>query len=131
MGFIKKLLTAGPAMNRLAKTCSKCLDCIRLYDNNLDFDYIITAAWLYTYGIQNSLEKWGWNPITAKIIIPGYSQLGRVSLHEAIIVILSKIKTIAEENDQIEIIDDIMDEGKLYNHYSYMISTELKNKLKP
>lgn len=67
MGFFKTRFSAGLALNRLAKTCDECLRCIERYRLTNNFDEIIKAAWLYTYGIQNSLEKWNFNPISAKI----------------------------------------------------------------
>ena len=73
MGFFGKLFSAGPAMNRLAKACDETLNCLRRFDISGDKDELYKAAWIFTYGVQMSLEKWNWNPFTTKVFIPNHT----------------------------------------------------------
>ena len=131
MGFFKTLLSAGPALNRLAKTCNECLNCIEHYRLTNNFDEIIKAAWLYTYGIQNSLEKWNFNPFSAKIFIPNHQNLGRIPINPAVFIILGYISKEAKEWGREELITEIIEMGSAYFKYDYLCSMELKNRLKP
>lgn len=44
MGFFKTIFSAGPALNRLAKTCDECLRCIERYRLTNNFDEILNSA---------------------------------------------------------------------------------------
>lgn len=81
MGFFGKLFSAGPAMNRLAKACDETLNCLRRFDFTGDKDELYKAAWIFTYGVQMSLEKWNWNPFTTKVFIPNHPEFGRIALN--------------------------------------------------
>ena len=131
MGFFKTIFSAGPALNRLAKTCDECLRCIERYRLTNNFDEIIKAAWLYTYGIQNSLEKWNFNPISAKIFIPNHQNLGRITIHQAVLIILGYISKEAKEWGREELITEIIEMDSAYFKYDYLCSMKLKNRLKP
>jgi hypothetical protein len=131
MGFFNRLFTAGPALNRLAKTCDECLNCISRYKYSSDFDEIIKCAWLYTYGIQNNLEKWNWNPLSTQIFIPNHQELGRVSINQAVMFIVGSISKFADAQGESDLIEDIIEEGESFRKYEYLCSVDLKNKLKP
>lgn len=126
MGFFKTIFSAGPALNRLAKTCDECLRCIERYRLTNNFDEIIKAAWLYTYGIQNSLEKWNFNPISAKIFIPNHQNLGRITIHQAVLIILGYISKEAKEWGREELITEIIEMDSAYFKYDYLCSMKLK-----
>lgn len=131
MGFFKTIFSAGPALNRLAKTCDECLRCIERYRLTNNFDEIIKAAWLYTYGIQNSLEKWNFNPISAKIFIPNHQNLGRITIYQAVLIILGYISKEAKEWGREELITEIIEMDSAYFKYDYLCSMKLKKRLKP
>lgn len=131
MGFFKTIFSAGPALNRLAKTCDECLRCIERYRLTNNFDEIIKAAWLYTYGIQNSLEKWNFNPISAKIFIPNHQNLGRITIYQAVFIILGYISKEAKEWGREELITEIIEMDSAYFKYDYLCSMKLKKRLKP
>lgn len=126
MGFFKTIFSAGPALNRLAKTCDECLRCIERYRLTNNFDEIIKAAWLYTYGIQNSLEKWNFNPISAKIFIPNHQNLGRITIYQAVLIILGYISKEAKEWGREELITEIIEMDSAYFKYDYLCSMKLK-----
>ncbi len=126
--FIK----GGFALNRLAKTCKECLDFIIMFKLSKNNDYLIIAAWLYVYGIQSSLEKWGWNPFSVKIYIPNYQHCGRLSLYAAILIILSQISKLSKNDPLLqETINNIINDDKTFIEYSSQNPYELKKKLKP
>jgi hypothetical protein len=131
MGFLHDIFTAGPALNRLAKTCDECLNCIYRYKLNNDFDEIIKCTWLFRYGVLDSLEKWNWNPMSAKICIPNHMELGRIPVNQAILIILNFISRIVDEDEESDIIKDILAKGECFYEYDYLCSVEMKNKLKP
>lgn len=131
MGFFKTIFSAGPALNRLAKTCDECLRCIERYRLTNNFDEITKAAWLYTYGIQNSLEKWNFNPISAKIFIPNHQNLGRITIYQAVLIILGYISKEAKEWGREELITEIIEMDSAYFKYDYLCSMKLKKRLKP
>ena len=131
MGFFKTIFSAGPALNRLAKTCDECLRCIERYRLTNNFDEIIKAAWLYTYGIQNSLEKWNFNPISAKIFIPNHQNLGRITIYQAVLIILGYISKEAKEWGREELITEIIEMDSADFKYDYLCSMKLKKRLKP
>lgn len=131
MGFFKSLFSAGPALNRLAKTADVCLNCISTFQITGESDELKKAAWLFVYGIEGSIEKWHWNPITAKVFIPNHQGLGRLNINQVMIIIISKLKN-ASSNTTIEnTIFDILEGGDVFSKYSFLVSEEVKSKLQP
>ena len=131
MGFLGKIFSAGPAMNRLAKACDETLNCLRRFNFSGDKDELYKAAWIFTYGVQMSLEKWNWNPFTTKIFIPNHPELGRIVLNQAIILILGSIaresKIIGEEDT----VKSILDGEDGLHKYEYLVSQNMKSKIQP
>lgn len=131
MGFFGKLFSAGPAMNRLAKACDETLNCLRRFDFSGDKDELYKAAWIFTYGVQMSLEKWNWNPFTTKVFIPNHPEFGRIALNQVVILILGSLaresKTIGEEGT----IKSILDGEDGFNKYEYLVSQNMKSKIQP
>ena len=131
MGFFGKLFSAGPAMNRLAKACDETLNCLRRFDFNIIKDELYKAAWIFTYGVQMSLEKWNWNPFTTKVFIPNHPEFGRIALNQVVILILGSIaresKIIGEEGT----IKSILDGDDGFNKYEYLVSQNMKSKIQP
>ena len=131
MGFFGKLFSAGPAMNRLAKACDETLNCLRRFDFTGDKDELYKAAWIFTYGVQMSLEKWNWNPFTTKVFIPNHPEFGRIALNQVVILILGSIaresKIIGEEGT----IKSILDGDDGFNKYEYHVSQNMKSKIQP
>jgi hypothetical protein len=131
MGFFGKLFSAGPAMNRLAKACDETLNCLRRFDFTGDKDELYKAAWIFTYGVQMSLEKWNWNPFTTKVFIPNHPEFGRIALNQVVILILGSIaresKIIGEEGT----IKSILDGDDGFNKYEYLVSQNMKSKIQP
>lgn len=128
LGAFKK----GLAFNRLAKSLKEILDNLRLYQLQTDIDYLYKAAWIYKFGLIDSLEKWEWS-LLSKIFIPDYQMLGRITLNEAIMIVASKIgkeKSQLTEQQQ-RFIDDIMEGKQAYNDVSYLLSLDLKEKIRP
>lgn len=131
MGFFGKLFSAGPAMNRLAKACDETLNCLRRFDFTGDKDELYKAAWIFTYGVQMSLEKWNWNSFTTKVFIPNHPEFGRIALNQVVILILGSIaresKIIGEEGT----IKSILDGDDGFNKYEYLVSQNMKSKIQP
>ncbi|MCH5308363.1 MAG: hypothetical protein J1E58_00775 [Prevotella sp.] len=127
-----RVLKAGFAFNRLAKSLKEILDNLRLYQLNYDIDCLYKAAWIYKFGVADSLEKWNWS-LYAKISIPDYQMLGRITLNEAIMIATSKI--VKETNQLSErqqvYIDGIMEGNQAYNDVSHLLSLDIKDKLRP
>lgn len=131
MGFFGTLLSSGPALNRLAKTVDECLNCLARFKYTDDNDELYKVAWLFVYGIQNSIIKWHWTADTLKVYVPNHPEIGRRPLNQIIMVLLNKLAKESEEAGIDEIISDIIQEGPAYKEFSYLISEDLKNKLKP
>lgn len=131
MGFFNKLLKAGPAMNRLAKAFDECLNSIALFHTTKDINEIYKAAWIFNYGVINSLEKWHWNTVITKIMIPNHYELGRITISQASILILNQISTVTHQLDISQIVEDILEGGKEFQDKSYLVSQNIKNKIKP
>lgn len=131
MGFFGKLFSAGPAMNRLAKACDETLNCLRRFDISGDKDELYKAAWIFTYGVQMSLEKWNWNPFTTKVFISNHPEFGRIALNQVVILILGSLtresKIIGEEST----IKSILDGEDGFNKYEYLVSQNMKSKIQP
>ena len=131
MGFFNRLFTAGLALNRLAKACDETLNCLRRFNFSGDEDELYKAAWIFTYGVQMSLEKWNWNPFTTKIFIPNHPQLGRIALSQAAILILDSIARESEKIGEKDTVNSIIDGEEGFHKYEYLIPSSLKSKLKP
>lgn len=125
------MLSAGFAMNRIAKSFKECFDCIAMYRVSGDSDELLKSAWIYTYGVQNSLEKWNFNPFTAKIYVPDYPQLGRCTIDHLLMMYISSMTQLGIQAGVTDIIDKIVDGGDVFNQYSYLISATMKDKLRP
>lgn len=125
------IFPAGTALNRLAKTCDICLNMISEYQRNRNVDLLLDVAWLYVYGIEKSLEKWNWNPFTAKIIVPNHPEIGRVPIDTVITIITIQLYTLGEMAGIKEQIDEILNDDSTFLHNSCRISEKLKEKLKP
>lgn len=125
------IFPAGTALNRLAKTCDICLNMISEYQRNRNVDLLLDVAWLYVYGIEKSLEKWNWNPFTAKIIVPNHPEIGRVPIDTVITIITIQLYTLGEMAGIKEQIDKILNDDSTFLHNSCRISEKLKEKLKP
>lgn len=128
LGAFKK----GLAFNRLAKSLKEILDNLRLYQLYNDIDYLYKAAWIYKFGLIDSLEKWEWS-LFAKILIPDYQMLGRITLNEAIMIVASKIgkETTQLTAQQQRLVNDIMEGKQAYDDVSYLLSLDIKEKLRP
>lgn len=129
---ITRMLKGGFAFNRLAKSLKEILDNLRLYQLYHDIDYVYKAAWIYKYGVMDSLEKWNWS-LFAKISIPNYQMLGRITLNEAHLIVVSKIMKESSQlpEQQQAYIDDIMEGKQAYHDVNYLLSQEIKDKLQP
>lgn len=131
MGFLKRFFSAGPALNRLAKTFDECFNSIRRYAITHNSEELFRAIWLFTYGIQGSLERWHWNPYSTAIYIPNHIELGRITINQASLIFMSSImkhaNAIGIEDELIE----LMENEEVFHEKSYLCSIELKNKLKP
>lgn len=131
MGFFNILFTAGPALNRLAKACDETLNCLRRFNFSEDKDDLYKAAWIFTYGVQMSVEKWNWNPFTTKIFIPNHPELGRIDLNQAVILILG---TIARESKKIgaeDTVKSIINGDDGFHKFEYLVSQNIKSIIKP
>lgn len=132
MGLFSKLLPRGSALHRLAQTCDECLNCIKEYEQEKNSNELRKAAWLFKYGVSDSIEKWNWNPFTIKIIIPNHPEIGgRIILDKIVMYITCIIYAYAEEEHISQEIGEILDGNTPFNFYSYLIPTKLKNKLNP
>ena len=131
MGFFNKLFTAGPALNRLAKACDETMNCLRRFNYSGDKDELYKAAWIFTYGVQMSLEKWNWNPFTTKIFIPNHPELGRIALNQAVILILSSIAQESEKIGDKDTVNSIIKGKDGFHRYEYLVSQNLKSKIQP
>lgn len=129
---LARMLKGGFAFNRLAKSLKEILDNLRLYELYNEIDYLYKAAWIYKYGVMDSIEKWNWS-LFAKISIPDYQMLGRITLNEAHLIVISKImkKQSQLTEQQRKYIDDIMEGRQAYYDASYLLSQDIKNKLQP
>ena len=133
MGLLKALFGGGGSgFNRMAKTFKYVYDSIKSYTMSNDVNYLYRAAWLIKYGVYNSLEKWNWSPF-AKIYIPDYQSVGRITVNEAMMIAMGKISSASqmlteEEQDTIE---KILEGEKEYCDKERLIPLDIKNKLKP
>ena len=120
MGLFNRLFTAGLALNRLAKACDETLNCIRRFNFSGDKDELYKAAWIFTYGVQMSLEKWNWNPFTTKIFI--HPEPGRITLNQTVILVLGSIaresKIIGEKDTVKSVLDG--EDGLINMNISYL-----------
>lgn len=132
MGIFKKLLGGGLAFNKVAKSIKYILDNISLYQMYGDIDYVYKAAWLFKYGVIDSIDKWHWSPFI-KIIIPDYHSLGRITLTEVMHIVSGKIATILKTlaDKEANFVQDIIDGGDAYDKVSHLVSTATKNELRP
>ena len=131
MGFFNRLFTAGPALNRLAKAWDETLNCLRRFNFAGDKDELYKAAWIFTYGVQMSLEKWNWNPFTTKIYLPNHFELGRITLHQVAFSLLGSIARESEKIGEEDTVNSIIDGEEGFHKYEYLIPSSLKSKLKP
>lgn len=131
MGFFNRLFTAGPALHRLAKAYDETLNCLRRFSFSGDKDELYKAAWIFTYGVQMSLEKWNWNPFSTKIFIPHHPELGRIALNQAVILILGSIVRESEKIGEEDTINSIIDGEDGFHQYEYLISQDIKSKIHP
>lgn len=131
MGFFGRLFSAGPALNRVAKTFDECFNALRRYDVTSDKNELRRAMWLFVYGVQGSLEKWHWNPYSASIYIPNHMELGRIKMYQAIMLFMDNISQRAQSCGMDEEITSMIDDEDVLNCYSTLVSRELKNKLEP
>lgn len=131
MRLIEKLFPAGCALNRLAKTCDVCLNMISEYKRNYNNDLLLDAAWLYVYGVEKSIEKWNWNPFKVKIIVPNHPEIGRVPIDNFFVLIMVQLHVLGEMAGINKQIDVLLNDESVFQHHSYRISQELKEKLKP
>ena len=131
MGFFNKLFSAGLALNRLAKACDETLNCLRRFNFSRDKDELYKAAWIFTYGVQMSLEKWNWNPFTTKIFIPNHPEMGRIALNQAIFLILGTIDQESKEIGEEDTINSIIEGEECFHNYEYLISQNIKSKIHP
>ena len=133
MGLLKALLGGGgTAFNRLAKTFSAVYDHINSYNLFSNLDDLYRAAWLLKYGVYDSIEKWHWSPV-AKLFIPNYQTLGRITINEAMMIAMGKLSSASQSlpeeiQDRIE---KIITGEKDYYDSERLIPLDLKNKLKP
>jgi hypothetical protein len=131
MGFLKNLFTAGPALNRLAKACDETLNCLARYNLIGDKDDLYKAAWIFTYGVQMSLEKWHWNPFTTKIFIPNHPEFGRILLNQIVVILLGNIAKESANIGEEEIINSIIDGDEGFRRYEYLVPLSLKSRIQP
>lgn len=131
MGFFNRLFTAGSALNRLAKACDETLNCLRRFNFSGDKDELYKAAWIFTYGVQMSLEKWNWNPFTTKIFIPNHPELGRIALNQAAILILGSIARESEKIGEEDTVNSILEGEDGFHKYEYLVSQSIKSKIQP
>ena len=115
----------------MAKTFDECFNSIRRYSITHDSDELFLAMWLFTYGIQGSIEKWHWNPYSTAIYIPNHMELGRIPINQAILIFMSSIMKYANNLGIEDELTELMETGKIFHEKSYLCSTELKNKIKP
>lgn len=131
MGIFNRLFTAGPALNRLAKACDETLNCLRRFNISGDKDELYKAAWIFTYGVQMSLEKWNWNPFTTKLFIPNHPELGRIALNQAAILILGSISRESKKIGEEDSINSIIDGEDGFHQFEYLVSQNIKSKIQP
>lgn len=131
MGFFR-ILNGGFAFQRLAKSLKCILDNVHLYHSYHNIDYLYKAAWIYKFGVIDSLEKWNWS-VFAKISIPDYQRLGRITLNEAIIIAASQIGASISEltEEEREYVNDIMAGEQAYHDVCHLLSLDDKDKLRP
>ena len=131
MGFLKRFMSAGPALNRLAKTFDECFNSVRRYSIRNNSDELFLAMWLFTYGIQGSIEKWHWNPYSTAIFIPNHMELGRITINQASMIFMSSLMRHANNLGIGDELIELMENDEVFHKKSYLCSIELKNKLKP
>lgn len=131
MGFLKRFFSAGPALNRLAKTFDECFNALCRYTITNNSDELFLAIWLFTYGIQGSIEKWHWNPYSTAIYIPNHMELGRVTINQASLIFMSSVMKHANALGIEDELTELTEQGEAFHEKSYLCSIELKNKLKP
>lgn len=131
MGLLHKIISAGPAFSRMGKAFDECLQNIALCRITHNVDNLYKAAWIYFYGIQGSLEKWNWQSLRAKILIPNYIEIGRITLNQAILLTLKQIYDLAAILQVESIVTDIIKGGIMYQEKSYLISQYTKDKIRP
>lgn len=131
MGILKILFPKGVALHRLAQTCDECLNCFDRYNSSGNKNELLKVAWLYTYGVQNSMYKYVWN-LNSKIIVPNHPEIGaRIPLTTLIVLILSPLAKYGKDEGLEEEISEILKGNEIFDSYSHLISSSLKKKLKP
>lgn len=133
LALFKALFSGGgQAFNRMAKSFKEILDCMSTYSVGNNNDGLYRAAWLVKFGVYNSVEKWHWSP-TAKLFIPDHMELGRVTLHEAMAIVMSQLMSqMAKLDDtQRSYVEDIMNGGQAYGEVDALVCDELKDRLRP
>ena len=131
MGFFSDKLAPGLALNRVAKTCEECVLAIRAYNRSSDSSELLKAAWLYAYGVGGAISKWGFNPYTTKIALQFNGELKRLTIDEFSGWFASRLSVYGASEGVMSSIQDVLDGGVLFNKYSYLVSSDLKSKLKP
>lgn len=123
----------GFALNRLAKSVKSVLDYLSIYRRCDNIDYLYKAAWLCKYGVYDSIEKWKWHFVATKIWVPDYQELGRLNIHEVMMIVTGKIMTDANNlpENQRAYIEDILEGGDAYSEVAYLVPVDDKNKFKP
>lgn len=123
---------AGLAYNRMAKSIKETLDNLTLYSYNKEIEYLQKSAWIFRYGVYDSIAKWHWNP-SAKIYIPDHQELGMLSLNSVLDSIsqdlLNEMKKLPESQHQF--IDDILHAGSAYTEVGKIVPAKTKRRLRP
>lgn len=124
-------LKGGFAYNKMAKAYKDVLTSLNTYEYTRDTSYLYKAVWVFRHCIYESIEKWNWN-IFAGIWIPDHHQLGRITVHEANLIIISKIESNVQnlEDGEKDIVDMVFD-GKEIPEVECLISETLKERLLP
>lgn len=87
--------------------------------------------WLFSYGVQGSIEKWHWNPDSATIYIPNHMELGRITINKASLIFMSSIMKYANELGIEDKLTEMLENREAFHEKSYLCPIELKMKLKP
>lgn len=130
MGILSDIFRGGPALNRLAKACDESLNCLLRYDLTKEKDEIYRAAWIFTFGVQMSVDKWHWKPLT-KIYIPNHPELGRLPLAQAGMLILRNVAERARKIGEEEEIKSIINGENAFVEYAKLVSSAIKTKIHP
>lgn len=131
MNFISRFFTAGFALNRLAKTFDECFNALHRYSISRNEEELFLAMWLFTYGVQGSVEKWHWNIFSTAIYISNHMGLGRITINQAVIIFMDSIMNFANKLGIEDELTDIMEQEEAFYAKSYLCSVVLKKKLMP